>query len=43
MVALRPKSDENGAIVAKGAEADSSLPDAVLVQGVQILVGGLGL
>lgn len=41
--ALRPSSDENGAIIAKRAEANSSLPDAVLVQGVQILVGGLGL
>lgn len=43
MFALRPNSDENGARTAKCAEADSSLPDAVLVQGVQSLVGGLGL
>lgn len=43
MSALEPGSGENGAIIAEGAEADSSLPDAVFVQGAQILVGGLGL
>lgn len=41
--ALRANSDENGATAAKHAEGNSSLPDAVLVQAVEILVGGLGL
>lgn len=43
--AFRPNSDENGArtAISNVQKPIPSLPDAVLVQRVQILVGGLGL